>query len=137
MRVRPHPRCPLSELPTPAGGSIGTWPQRYLIETSALTRTHGRFAAAGGSMMYRSGHSSAPPDARRGRRALTCPDWLPTLTLGTKRFMKWQLNPQVVSRRVGASSVLVHLDSNAIYELNMTGARVVDLLGAGDRECVV
>jgi hypothetical protein len=45
--------------------------------------------------------------------------------------MKWQLNPQVVSRRLGASSVLVNLDSNAIYELNSTGARVVDLLTSG------
>lgn len=45
--------------------------------------------------------------------------------------MKWQLNPQVVARRLGASSVLVNLDSNAIYELNTTGARVVDLLTSG------
>lgn len=45
--------------------------------------------------------------------------------------MKWQLNPQVVSRRLGASSVLVNLDSNAIYELNTTGARMVDLLASG------
>lgn len=45
--------------------------------------------------------------------------------------MKWQLNPQVVSRRVGASSVLVNLDSNAMYELNTTGARMVDLLASG------
>ena len=45
--------------------------------------------------------------------------------------MKWQLNPQVVSRRLGAASVLVNLDSNAIYELNATGARVVDLLASG------
>jgi len=45
--------------------------------------------------------------------------------------MKWQLNPQVVSRRLGAASVLVNLDSNAIYELNPTGARVVDLLASG------
>ncbi len=45
--------------------------------------------------------------------------------------MKWQLNPQVISRRLGPSSVLVNLDSNEIYELNSTGARVVDLLVAG------
>lgn len=45
--------------------------------------------------------------------------------------MKWQLSPQVVSRRLGSSSVLVNLDSNAIYELNSTGARVVDLLASG------
>ena len=45
--------------------------------------------------------------------------------------MKWQLNPQVISRRLGPSSVLVNLDSNEIYELNSTGARVVDLLVSG------
>ena len=45
--------------------------------------------------------------------------------------MKWQLNPQVVARRLGAASVLVNLDSNAIYELNVTGARVIDLLASG------
>ena len=45
--------------------------------------------------------------------------------------MKWQLTPQVISRRLGPSSVLVNLDSNEIYELNSTGARVVDLLVSG------
>ena len=79
--------------------------------------------------------------------ALTCTDEVPNLKLAgfstaphraaarvlrkEQAFMKWQLNPQVVSRRLGSSSVLVNLDSNAIYELNSTGARVVDLLASG------
>jgi coenzyme PQQ synthesis protein D (PqqD) len=81
--------------------------------------------------MYRSWHTRGHPDAAPRPGALTWPDGLPNLRLGTNDFMKWQLNPQVVARRLGAASVLVNLDSNAIYELNVTGARVIDLLASG------
>ena len=37
----------------------------------------------------------------------------------------------VVARRLGDSAVLVRLAANHIYELNPTGARVWDLVGAG------
>jgi hypothetical protein len=36
--------------------------------------------------------------------------------------------PDVVARRVGEAVVLVHLSTNAIFELNETGARIWELL---------
>jgi hypothetical protein len=42
-----------------------------------------------------------------------------------------QPNPNVVSRRVGDGTVLVHLATNRIFELNETGARIWELLGEG------
>jgi hypothetical protein len=43
----------------------------------------------------------------------------------------WQLKPNVLARRLGSSSVLVDLDSNKIYELNQTGAWLVERLAEG------
>jgi len=40
-------------------------------------------------------------------------------------------NPGVVARDMGGSAVLVHLESNRIFELNVTGARVWSLLEQG------
>jgi Coenzyme PQQ synthesis protein D (PqqD) len=45
--------------------------------------------------------------------------------------VKWQVNPQVVSRQLGTSVVLVNLESNAIHELNATGGRALELLSMG------
>lgn len=39
-------------------------------------------------------------------------------------------NPQVVSSGLGEAGVLVHLQTNRIYELNATGFRVWELAGA-------
>ena len=41
--------------------------------------------------------------------------------------MSWLVNPDVVSRRLGDTVVLVNLADNAIYELNRTGARTMEL----------
>lgn len=40
-------------------------------------------------------------------------------------------NPSVVSRRVADEIVLVHLDSNRIYSLNRTAARLWELVALG------
>jgi len=43
----------------------------------------------------------------------------------------WLVNPDVVSRRLGDTIVLVNLADNAIYELNRTGARAMELITTG------
>jgi hypothetical protein len=43
----------------------------------------------------------------------------------------YALDPDVEFRRLGERMVLVHLDTNQVYELNNTGARVWELLAAG------
>ena len=40
-------------------------------------------------------------------------------------------NPEVVSSRMGDTGVLVHLQTNRIFELNATGVRVWELLAEG------
>ncbi len=40
-------------------------------------------------------------------------------------------NPDVISRRVDAGTILIHLRTNRIYELNATGTRIWELLGSG------
>ena len=45
--------------------------------------------------------------------------------------MSWLVNPDVVSRRLGDTIVLVNLADNAIYELNRTGARAMELITTG------
>jgi hypothetical protein len=40
-------------------------------------------------------------------------------------------NPQVVSSGLGEAGVLVHLQTNRIYELNATGFRIWELAGEG------
>ncbi len=40
-------------------------------------------------------------------------------------------NPDVIARRVDAGTVLSHLRTNQIYELNATGSRIWELLGSG------
>jgi len=46
--------------------------------------------------------------------------------------------PQVLARRMPGGTVLVHLESNRIFELNETGARVWELIGEGlERDQVV
>jgi len=44
------------------------------------------------------------------------------------------LNPDVMCQRIGERMVLLSLDSNVIFELNDTGARVWELLQAGAGE---
>lgn len=44
-------------------------------------------------------------------------------------------DPNVVGRRMGQEFVLIHLQTNRVYALNRTGARLWELLGAGcDRD---
>src|SRR6185437_6262146 len=44
-------------------------------------------------------------------------------------------DPNVVGRRMGQEFVLIHLQTNRVYALNRTGARLWELLGEGcDRE---
>ena len=46
--------------------------------------------------------------------------------------------PQVLARRMPGGTVIVHLESNRIFELNETGARVWELIGEGlERDQVV
>jgi hypothetical protein len=46
--------------------------------------------------------------------------------------------PGVVARDMNGSAVLVHLDTNRIYELNATGARIWSLLEQGlDRQSIL
>jgi hypothetical protein len=40
-------------------------------------------------------------------------------------------NPEVVASRVGHGGVLVHLQTNRIFELNTTGLRIWELVGEG------
>ena len=42
-----------------------------------------------------------------------------------------QPSKDVVSRRLGDATVLVHLPTNRIFELNDTGARIWDLIAEG------
>jgi Coenzyme PQQ synthesis protein D (PqqD) len=42
-----------------------------------------------------------------------------------------RINPEVIAKRLDESSVLVHLGTNEIFELNETGTRVWELLGEG------
>ena len=42
-----------------------------------------------------------------------------------------QPHPNVVAKRLGDALVLVHLDTNRIYELNSTAARLWELCDAG------
>jgi hypothetical protein len=52
--------------------------------------------------------------------------------------MTYQSAPQVLARRMPGGAVLVHLDSNRIFELNETGSRIWDLVIDGiDRAGVV
>ena len=47
------------------------------------------------------------------------------------RNEKLRPSEDVISRRVGDESVLVHLQSNDMYSLNATGARAWELLSEG------
>jgi hypothetical protein len=42
-----------------------------------------------------------------------------------------RLNPDVIAKRLDQGTVLVHISTNRIFELNETGARVWELLGQG------
>ena len=46
----------------------------------------------------------------------------------------YTLNSDVEFRRLGDRMVLVHLETNQVYELNSTGARVWELLEAGAQD---
>ena len=47
------------------------------------------------------------------------------------RDMALRLNPNVIAKRFDRVTVLVHISTNRIFELNETGARVWELLGQG------
>ena len=42
-----------------------------------------------------------------------------------------RLSPDVIARRLGDGTVLVHLPSNRIFQLNESGARAWELIGQG------
>ena len=44
------------------------------------------------------------------------------------------LNPNVVFKRLGERMVLIHLETNQVFELNSTGARIWEMLEAGTPE---
>ena len=46
-------------------------------------------------------------------------------------LVSWHVAPEVVSRRLGESVVLVNLADDAVYELNRTGARTIELIESG------
>jgi hypothetical protein len=47
---------------------------------------------------------------------------------------EWRFDPQVVAERIDREVVVVHLQTNKIYELNPTAARVFELMrGGADR----
>jgi hypothetical protein len=46
-------------------------------------------------------------------------------------LVSWQVAPEVVARRLGESVVLVNLADDAVYELNRTGARTIELIQSG------
>ena len=46
-------------------------------------------------------------------------------------------NPNVVARTVGESTVLVHLQTNRIYELNATASSIWELVDSGESESEV
>ena len=46
-------------------------------------------------------------------------------------LVSWQVAPDVVSRRLGESIVLVNLVDDGVYELNRTGARTIELIQSG------
>jgi hypothetical protein len=55
----------------------------------------------------------------------------------THNAAKLRPSPDVIARNVGTSAVLIHLDSNRIFELNATGSRVWTLLEEGlDRDAI-
>lgn len=43
----------------------------------------------------------------------------------------WRLGPDVVAEQVGDDMVLVHLKTDRIYRLNLTGSRIWQLLAGG------
>ena len=46
-------------------------------------------------------------------------------------------NPNIIARAVGESTVLVHLQTNRIYELNATGSRMWQLVESGETDADV
>jgi Coenzyme PQQ synthesis protein D (PqqD) len=48
-----------------------------------------------------------------------------------RRDTALRLNPDVIAKRLDQATVLVHMSTNRIFELNETGARVWELLGQG------
>ncbi len=50
---------------------------------------------------------------------------------GDPRFQGLRPSQHVVSSRLGDAGVLVHLKTNQIFELNITGVRIWELIGEG------
>lgn len=49
-----------------------------------------------------------------------------------------RISPDIVSRHFGDDMVIVHLQTNRVYSLNRTGARLWSLLSEGhDRDAIV
>lgn len=62
------------------------------------------------------------PNEKGARKLLTCL---------ASRDTAPRPNPEVIAKRLDHASVLVHLATNQIFELNETGTRVWELLGHG------
>jgi Coenzyme PQQ synthesis protein D (PqqD) len=49
----------------------------------------------------------------------------------SRRSLRLRPNQNVVAQRVGAGIMLIHLQTNRIYELNTTASRLWEVLGDG------
>ncbi len=52
-------------------------------------------------------------------------------TAGTSGGRAFRPDPNVIARRIDSGTVLINLRTNKIYELNATGSRIWEMLGAG------
>jgi hypothetical protein len=50
---------------------------------------------------------------------------------GTRSALYWRPHPHVLAKRLGEETILVHLETNRIYELSSTASRFWELLSAG------
>lgn len=50
---------------------------------------------------------------------------------------RWQPHPQAVVQRLGDSMVLVHMETDRIFELNLTATRLWELLSEGQSHSAI
>jgi hypothetical protein len=63
---------------------------------------------------------------RRRKRATSVPK-----EIDTSKLARVRINPEVLAQRIEDGVVLVHLDTNKIYNLNDSAARLWELLEGG------
>src|SRR5262245_12938854 len=90
-------RRPLQAPAIQAVGPTATRRSLYFLETNVVMGGGQRRIRLLAPKMYRSEHSRGTPDANRARAALTWPDRVPNLKLGTKRSDEMAAEP--ASRR--------------------------------------